>query len=101
MEALLIPRLAERVAIELHLPLDGLIQRSVRAFLLQEIRSVQMDIADFQDRYRVTSAKEVQTQIERGGIYSHPAWEDSIEWERLEAHLNHIRCLLGEVQDVR
>jgi hypothetical protein len=101
MEAISIPISAQRVAQELHMPLDGLLQRSVRAFLLQESRAAHLDIADFQDRYGTTSAKMLLTQIEQGTIYSHPAWEDSIEWQRIENYLDHVNHLLGEVQDVR
>jgi hypothetical protein len=101
METITIPISAQHVANELHIPLDGLLQRSVRAFLMQESRAAQMDVADFQDRYGTTNAKNLQIQIKQGAIFSHPAWEDSIEWERIENYLDHLNHLLGEVQDVR
>jgi antitoxin component of RelBE/YafQ-DinJ toxin-antitoxin module len=47
-----IPRTAKQVAKELHLPVDSLIQRSIQAFLLQEMRAAQMDIADFIDNLK-------------------------------------------------
>jgi antitoxin component of RelBE/YafQ-DinJ toxin-antitoxin module len=95
-----IPITVSRVAKELSLPVDGLMQRSLRAYLTQEIRAVQMDMSDFQDRYGVAKATELRERIEQGKIYSHPAWEDVIEWETLEAHLAHLRELLPEVRDV-
>ena len=95
-----IPATFTKVAQELNLPVEGLMQRSVRAFLMQEMRAIQLDVSDFQDRYGVTNAAELCARIERGEIYSHPAWEDSIEWERLEAYVAHLQRLLDEAEDV-
>ncbi|MDI6769630.1 MAG: hypothetical protein QMD04_08145 [Anaerolineales bacterium] len=91
-----IPIGVERAARELNLPLERLIQRGVGAFIRQEMRSVQMDIADLQDRYGVASVSALRARIEKGEINSHPAWEDSIEWEHLEAHLDRLEQMLGE-----
>ncbi|MBU2610543.1 MAG: hypothetical protein KJ606_06295 [Chloroflexi bacterium] len=91
-----IPTEVERVARELNLPPDRLMQRSVDAFLRQEMRSAQMDIADLQDRYGVASVSELRIQIEKGEVHSHPAWEDSIEWEHLEAYFDRLGRMLSE-----
>lgn len=84
----------QAVAEELQISPSELIQRSLASFVEREIRAVQMDIADFQDRYCVRTVAELQTLIERGEIYSHPAWEDAIEWEHLEIHLARLHSLL-------
>ena len=96
MNAMSVSMEVERVARELNMPLDGLMQRSLQAFLRQEGRAVQMDIADFQDRYGAATAGELRAQIEQGKVYSHPAWEDAMEWERLEDHLNRIENMLNK-----
>jgi hypothetical protein len=96
MNAMSVPMEVERVARELNMPLDGLMQRSLRAFLRQEGRAVQMDIADFQDRYGAATAGELRAQIEQGKVYSHPAWEDAMEWERLEDHLKRLESMLNK-----
>ena len=96
MTVMTIPIEIERVAKALNLPLERLMQRSVKAFIRQEMRATQMDIADFQDRYSVTSANELRVQIEQGAVHSHPAWEDSIEWEHLESHLENLEGVLSE-----
>ncbi|TRZ52301.1 hypothetical protein D4S03_03670 [bacterium] len=96
MNAMPVPKEVERVARELNMPLDGLMQRSLQAFLRQEVRAVQMDIADFQDRYGVSAAGELRAQIDQGKVYSHPAWEDAIEWERLEDHLKRLERMLNK-----
>ena len=86
----------ENVAAKLNLPPQNLLKRSLRAFLRQEMRATQMDIADLQDRYGVESFKELTLYIKKGEIYSHPAWEDSIEWEHLERYLKHLENVLSE-----
>jgi len=78
------------------MPPDGLMQRSLQAFLRQEVRAVQMDISDLQDRYGVSAAGELRAQIEQGKIHSHPAWEDAIEWEKLEGHLKRLESMLNK-----
>ncbi|MBU0512049.1 MAG: hypothetical protein KKD28_05130 [Chloroflexi bacterium] len=97
MSVMAVPATVERVANALHISADKLMQRSVRAFLRQEMRAAQMDIADLQDRYGVMDAVGLQKEIEQGEIYSHPAWENSIEWEQLESHLTHLERLLDDV----
>lgn len=82
------------IAQALQLPPTELVQRSLISFLEREIRAAQMDVADFQDRYGVRTVDELHVQIERGDVYSHPAWEDAIEWENLEAHLARLQSLL-------
>jgi hypothetical protein len=52
----------------------------------RELRLVEMDIADLQDRYSVTTTTELAVRIEDGEIHSHPAWEDLIEWQNLDAY---------------
>jgi anti-sigma-K factor RskA len=91
-----VPLEVERVARELNMPLDGLMQRSLQAFLRQEVRAVQMDISDLQDRYKVAAAGELRAQIEQRKVHSHPAWEDAIEWEKLESHLKRLESMLNK-----
>jgi len=87
----------ETVARELNMPPTELIRRSLRAFLEREIRAAQLDIGDLQDRYGAKDAAELRARIERGEVSSHPAWEEAIEWEHLEAYISRLRRLLAEV----
>jgi hypothetical protein len=96
MTAVSIPVEVERAARELNLSLDGLLQRSLQAFLRQEIRATQMDVADFQDRYGVGAPAALRAQIEQGKVHGHPAWEDAIEWEKLEDHLKRLENILNK-----
>ena len=87
----------EQVAETLHVTAEDLWRRSLQAYILREKRSVQLDIADIQDRYGVSTVNELARRIEVGAIYSHPAWEDLIEWENLLAHLQRLEELDSEI----
>ena len=87
----------ERVAATLQVSPEELWRQSLRAYILREKRSVQLDIADIQDRYKVSSSEELQAGIEAGEICSHPAWEELIEWENLLAHLWRLEQLEIEI----
>ena len=88
----------EHFANELKLSPTELIQRSLIAFLERERRAVQQDIADLQDRYETRTLSELRTKIESKKIYSHPAWEDLIEWQNLEAYANQLNQLQAQIK---
>ena len=85
--------LVNTIAKQLRLSPEDLIERSLASYIDREKRAVQMDIADLQDRYGTHSSAELRSRIEEGKIYSHPAWEEAIEWEQLETYLQHLRAL--------
>ena len=80
----------KQIAKELTVSPEKLQRLSLQAFIERERRLTNLDIADLQDRYGVQTAAELAIKIEQGEIYAHPAWEESIEWERLEAYLNRL-----------
>ncbi len=90
--------LVNTIAQQLRLSPEDLIQRSLASYLDREKRAVQMDIADLQDRYGARSSADLRVRIERGEIYSHPAWEEAIEWEQLEAYFSHLQALLDALE---
>jgi hypothetical protein len=77
----------EQIARELTVSPDELQRRSLSAYVEREQRLARLDIADLQDRYGVRTAAELASSIEQGTVASHPAWEELIEWERLEDYL--------------
>jgi hypothetical protein len=83
----------EQVAETLQVSPEDLWRHSLDAYILREKRLALLDIADVQDRYGVTSTAELKRKIESGVIYSHPAWEDLIEWENLLAHIQRLNSL--------
>jgi hypothetical protein len=88
----------EHFASELKISPTELLQRSLIAFLERERRAVQQDVADLQDRYDARTLSELRTKIESKKIYSHPAWEDLIEWQNLEAYANQLDQLQAQVK---
>ncbi len=76
----------ERMASELAVAPAELQQRSLQAYVERERRLVQLDIADLQDRYGVHTAAALALRIEQKQVYAHPAWQELIEWERLEEY---------------
>ena len=82
------------IARQLELSPEDLLKRCLLSFLEREKRAAQMDIGDLQDRYGARSAADLRAKIERGEVYSHPAWEEAIEWEQLETHLHRLEMLL-------
>lgn len=43
-------------------------------------------------------AYDLTTCIETNAVYSHPAWEEMIEWERLEAYLERLNQWQAELR---
>ncbi len=80
----------EDVAQKLNIAPDALWQESLNAYIVRELRLIDLDIADLQDRYDVASPDELKAKIDAGDIYSHPAWEDMIEWENLTAYRTQL-----------
>jgi hypothetical protein len=83
----------EQVAETLQVSPEELWRQSLDAYIQREKRLAQLDVADVQDRYAVFSPAELRQKIENGSIYSHPAWEDLIEWENLQAHIERLDSL--------
>lgn len=54
----------EQVAETLQIPPEYLWRQSLDAYILREKRLVQLDIADVQDRYGVSSVTELKRKIE-------------------------------------
>ena len=86
-----------QIARELTMTPSELERRSLEAFIERERRLVNLDIADLQDRYRVRTARDLANHIETKAVYSHPAWEEMIEWERLEAYLQRLNQWQAEL----
>jgi hypothetical protein len=80
----------EDVAQTLNIAPDSLWRESLDAYIARELRLTALDIADLQDRYGVGSPEKLKAKIDSGDVYSHPAWEDLIEWENLTAYRERL-----------
>lgn len=83
----------EEVAQELDKEPETLWRESLRAYISRELRLIHMDIIDLQDRYDVAEPDQLQARIESGEVYSHPAWEELIEWENLVRYQERLTRL--------
>lgn len=81
---------AERVA----KPEAEVLQQSLRAYLLREIRTIEAELAYLRERYAVLSSTDLRARITVGTIPAHPAWEDLLEWENGLAAIDDIEELL-------
>jgi len=53
-------------------------------------RKMMVDRLDMLARYGVTSAEELEKKIKSGEVAEHPAWEDLILFENIEASIAAI-----------
>ncbi|MBC8448997.1 MAG: hypothetical protein H8D78_14720 [Chloroflexi bacterium] len=90
MSTVAIERTVNHIAGELKVAPVELQRRSLEAFIERERRLALLDVADLRDRYGVRSAAELEAKIKQREIYSHPAWEELIEWQNLEAYLERL-----------
>lgn len=87
----------EEVSKVLNISKEELTKKSLFSFINNEIKLAQVEISDIKDRYKVMSQKELEKKIKENKIYSHPAWEDLIEWENLEEYIVQLENLLKKL----
>ena len=77
----------------LGIPEADIIYRGVLAFIQNEIRSAELEIANIRERYTVFSKEELYDAVKNGTVITHPAWEDYIVWKNKLAHIAYLRQL--------
>ena len=87
----------EELALSLELKPEEVINQSLRAFLEKEIRLALEDIDLIRDRYQVQERSILEARIKKCEIPSHPAWEDLIQWENLEAYLQKLKAAQSKI----
>lgn len=74
-----------------------LMAQALQRFLLEKRREVMQERLEMLARYNVQTGEELEAAIGRGAVPEHPAWEDLITIENLEAALaeldEHLRDL--------
>lgn len=75
----------KKIAKDIGVSVDELTASGLLAFLHEKRRKVMLDRLEILDRYNVASAVELENRIKNGEIDEHPAWEDLILLENLEA----------------
>ena len=75
----------KKVAEDTGISIDELTKSGLLALLRERKRRIMVDRLDVLARYGVNSADELEKKIKNGEVAGHPAWEDIILIENLEA----------------
>ena len=78
---------------KLGVPESELLYRGLLAFVQNEIRAAELEIANIRDRYGVFSKENLYESIKNGRVVEHPAWEDYIVWKNKAAHIAYLNQL--------
>lgn len=82
--------LIDQISRESNLDRDTLISKGVQSFLKEKKTALMLERLEILSRYRARSKEELQHKIEIGEVDDHPAWEDLIVVENVEAGLRKI-----------
>lgn len=69
---------------------ESLITRGIQSLLKEKKKSILLERLILLSRYESRAKEELERKIENGEIGEHPAWEDLILVENLEAELEKI-----------
>lgn len=87
-----------QIAATLNLSAEQLFQEALVSLLREKKREVLQARLEFLNRHRVVSADELETHVREGLVIEHPAWEDLITIENLEARLEELDGYLADLQ---
>jgi hypothetical protein len=79
--------------------MDEITVSGLIALLRERKRKIMIDRLDVLTRYGITSAKEFEKKIKDGEIAEHPAWEDLILLENIEATITAIDKDIKSIQE--
>ncbi len=88
----------EKVAEDTGVSIDELTISGLLALLREKKRKMMVDRLDVLARYGVTSAEELEKKIKSGEVAEHPAWEDLILFENIEAGIAAIDKDIESIQ---
>lgn len=75
---------------ELDMPENQIIDKSIPAFLENELRSASVDILKIKELFQVVTMQDLKQKIELGKVEEHPAWEQLIYWENLNKKIQVV-----------
>jgi hypothetical protein len=82
--------LIDQISHDANVDRETLVSLGIRSFLKDKKTALLLERLELLSRYRATSGEDLQSKIEAGEIDDHPAWEDLILIENLEAELKRI-----------
>ncbi|MCP4345926.1 MAG: hypothetical protein GY795_10430 [Desulfobacterales bacterium] len=75
----------------------SLIAAGIHSFLREKKKEILLEKLKFLSRYGVSDSNGLENKIRTGEIAEHPAWEDLIVVENLDAKLEQIDEYLGNL----
>lgn len=87
-----------QIAATLNLSAEQLFEEALVSLLREKKREVLQTRLELLNRYGVVSAHELETRVRDSSVIEHPAWEDLITVENLEARLEELDGYLADLQ---
>jgi hypothetical protein len=87
----------KRIAQELHLSEDEILERSLRGFLQDQLRDVKAEIFRIHGRYSVSSVEEMEDRYRDGTLDEADSWQDLQRLDHLEYKREQLTELLESV----
>lgn len=78
-------KIIRKVAEDIGVSVDELTVSGLLALLREKRRKIMLDRLEILGRYGASSTEELEKKIKNGMVVEHPAWEDLIQLENLEA----------------
>lgn len=87
-----------RVAKELEISEQDLLQQSLISLLEQRLRDVKAEIFAITGRYHLASVEEMDTRYQQGALAEADSWQDFQRLDHLEYKRDHLIQLLNDLQ---
>lgn len=81
----------------LNLDREALLKRGLKTLLNERRRAILLERLQILSRYQASSTEELERKLRTGEVQEHPAWEDLIVAENLEAELERLDGYLGSL----
>lgn len=94
----MLERMVKEAEILLGVPGEIIFKEGLKKYLISKVEENLHAISNLQKKYGVTEYLELETQIRKGDIPGHPAWEDVILWEELSRHTEALQNLISRLE---
>lgn len=88
----------KKIAEDTGINIDNLTPSALLALLKEKKRKIMIEKMEVLGRYKVISLAELENKIKKGEVSEHPAWEDLIVLENLEAAIARLNADMETVQ---
>jgi hypothetical protein len=88
----------EKVAKEIQIDSDRLIKESLKEYLGNQLRKIEIEMFKLKAKYNVTSAEEIDDHYKKGTLEEEGTWEDFFRLDRLEYQKKQTLKALEELK---